>query len=100
MPFDDVADFAAGVCASAIKPANDASASPMKEALKKFMSVFVFRTSRHVQSHHYRLVFVIRITTRSPVGSAVGAHSDAGDWCCRHGRGDAGVSRSCWPNEL
>src|SRR4029077_2604405 len=51
MPFDDVADFAAGVCASAIKPANDASASPMKEALSEFMSAFVFRTSRHVQSH-------------------------------------------------
>jgi len=72
MPFDDVADFAAGVCASAIKPANDTSASPMKEALKKFMSAFVFRTSRHVQSHHYRLVFAIRIPTRSLVGSPVG----------------------------
>src|SRR5260370_6022320 len=51
MPFDDVADFAAGVCASAMKPANDASASPMKEALSEFMSAFVVRTSRHVQSH-------------------------------------------------
>jgi hypothetical protein len=46
MPFDDAADFAAGVCASAIKPANDASASPMKEALRKFMSPFVFRSRR------------------------------------------------------
>jgi hypothetical protein len=51
MPFDDAADFAAGVCASAIKPANDAGTSPIKKALKKFMSAFVFRTSRHVQSH-------------------------------------------------
>jgi hypothetical protein len=51
MPFDDATYFAAGVCASAIKPANDASASPMKEALTKFMSAFVFRMGRHVQSH-------------------------------------------------
>jgi len=47
MPFDDVAD----VCASAISPAKDASASPMKKALSKFMLTFVFRTSRYVQSH-------------------------------------------------
>jgi hypothetical protein len=53
MPFDDAADFAAGVCASANKPAKDASTSPIKEALKKFMSAFVFRTSLHVQSHQY-----------------------------------------------
>src|SRR3954452_23767344 len=51
MPFDDAADFAAGVCASANKPANDASTSPIKEALKKFMSAFVFRAGRHVQPH-------------------------------------------------
>src|SRR5436190_24005090 len=51
MPFDDAADFAAGVCASAIKPANDASTSPVKEALRKFMSAFVFRTGLHVQPH-------------------------------------------------
>ena len=51
MPFDDAADLAAGVCASAIKPANDASTSPMKKALSKFMLAFVLRTSRRVQSH-------------------------------------------------
>src|SRR5215471_9068503 len=51
MPFDGAADFAAGVCASAIKPANEASTSPMKKALMKFMLAFVFRTSRRVQSH-------------------------------------------------
>ena len=51
MPLDDAAGFAAGVCASANKPANDASTSPIKEALRKFMSVFVFRMSRRVQSH-------------------------------------------------
>jgi hypothetical protein len=42
MPLDDAADFAAGVCASANKPANDASTSPIKEALRKFMSAFYF----------------------------------------------------------
>jgi len=51
MPFYDAAGFAAGVCASATKPANDASTSPMKEALKEFMSAFVFRTRPHVQPH-------------------------------------------------
>jgi hypothetical protein len=51
MPFDDAADFGAGVCASAMKPADDASASPMKEAFSKFMSAFVFRMGRHVQPH-------------------------------------------------
>jgi hypothetical protein len=34
-----------------IKPANDASTSPMKKALSKFMLAFVLRTGRHVQSH-------------------------------------------------
>src|SRR5262249_5342884 len=40
--FDDAADFAAGVCASAIKPANDASASPMNEARNEFISQVYF----------------------------------------------------------
>ena len=51
MPFDDAADFAAGVCAGAINPPNDVSASPTKKALNKFMLAFVFRMSRRVQSH-------------------------------------------------
>jgi len=51
MPFDEAADFAAGVCASAIKAANDASTIPMKKVFRKFMSAFVFRTGRRVQSH-------------------------------------------------
>jgi len=51
MPFGDDADLAAGVCASAINPLNDASASPTKKALNKFMLAFVFRTGRQVQSH-------------------------------------------------
>jgi hypothetical protein len=51
MPFDDAADLGPGVCASAMKPANDASISPMKEVLREFISAFVFRTGRHVQSH-------------------------------------------------
>ena len=51
MPFDDAAALVADVCASAISPAKDASASPMKKALSKFMLTFVFRTSRYVQSH-------------------------------------------------
>ena len=55
MPFDDAGDFAAGVCASAIKPANDATASTMKEALKKFMLAFVFHMGRRVQSHRFLL---------------------------------------------
>lgn len=54
MPLDGVADFAAGVCASAIKPANDASTSPIKKALSKFMLAFVFRTSQRVQPHQIK----------------------------------------------
>ena len=37
MPFDDAADFAAGVCASAIKPANDRNISPIREAREEFI---------------------------------------------------------------
>jgi len=51
MPFDDVADFAAGVCASAIKAAENASTSPTSKVLRKFILAFVFRTGRRVQSH-------------------------------------------------
>jgi hypothetical protein len=43
MPFDDAADFAAGVCASANKPANDASTSPMNQARNEFILASVFR---------------------------------------------------------
>ena len=55
MALDDAVELVADVCASAISPANDASASPMKKALNKFMLAFVFRTSRHVQPHQCSL---------------------------------------------
>lgn len=42
MPFDGAADFAAGVCASAIKPAHDRNISPMREARDEFISLPVF----------------------------------------------------------
>ena len=44
MPFDDAADFAAGVCASANKPANDASTSPMDQARNEFILASLFRS--------------------------------------------------------
>ena len=81
MPFDDDADFAAGVCASANKPANDASTSPMKEDLRKFMSAFVFRTGRHVQSHQYSSDPAVtpRAEVKSEVGRAVLNAADEGE---------------------
>src|ERR1043166_7437825 len=49
--FDDAADFAAGVCASAIKPAHDRNSRPLKETRNNFISASVFRTARQVQPH-------------------------------------------------
>jgi hypothetical protein len=44
IPFDDAADFGAGVCAKANKPANEASTSPINEARSEFILASVFRS--------------------------------------------------------